>query len=268
MHIFVTDDCNDSWDEKMDFFLYGGLAIPESEARSFAVQLNKIKKSNNVDIKRPIKWTNNGWHGDPPLDTEIHASIKEEVLQLVAGSESKIIVCASPQYFFHQSSSKEGKEKMVIDQAALQRTQEYGLNDALKKFNSFLRANEDLGFVIADKFVTSIKNHMDSHCQTLFPGTFPVSDLIIHSVVQINNEDSALLQINDVVLGAIYFSLREMEQNFLPKIKDNFWMSASEDYASIIGKGFTVFPLIPKYPHIAQAQLGMKRKFSRLINAV
>jgi hypothetical protein len=252
----------------MDFFLYGGLIIPESEARDFAIQLNKIKVRNGMDKKRPIKWTNNNWRGESPLNIDVHAAIKDEVLQMIADSESKIIVCASPQIFFHKASTKGGKGKMIIDAAALQRTQEYGLNDALKKFNSFLRANNELGFVIADQFVASIKKHMDGHCQTLFPGAFPLRDLIIHSVLQVNNEDSSLLQINDVVLGAIYFSLREMEQNFLPKIKDNFWMSDLEDSTSIIDKGFTVFPLVPIYPHVALARSGMERKFLRLINAV
>lgn len=265
MRLFIVDDCNDSWDAKMEFFIYGGIVVPESEAKTLAEGLLALKKEAGVAKERPVKWTNNKWNGEEPLDPEIHADLKEKILALVAASGIKIIVCASPQTFFHRGAvKKNGEVKMVIDAETLKRTQKYGLNDSLGKFNTFLEQEGELGFVLADKFVDSIKGEMDGHCFTLFP----THGQIIHPVVQVDNEESHLHQINDVVLGAIYFSLREMEHNFLPVIRDNFWMTTPGEYPSILHKGFTIFPLMAKYPHIQQSKKNLQDKLLRLISAV
>jgi hypothetical protein len=86
MRLFIIDDCNDSWDEKMDFFIYGGIVVPESEAKGLAEELLTLKRKAGIDKELPIKWTNNGWRGESSLDAQVHADIKEEVLKLVESS--------------------------------------------------------------------------------------------------------------------------------------------------------------------------------------
>jgi len=266
MQILIADDCNITWDEKLDFFMYGGIIVDESELRILAEQLLTIKKVAEIPKERPLKWTNNKWHSEPPINIELHARLKNQILDFVASSSCKIIVCLSPQSFYHKSKGGEENSRMGIDPETQKRTQCYALNDTLEKFQLYLEEIKDTGMVFVDKFGTSIKEHMNTHCSNLFPKIEHPN--IVHPIIQIDNEESYLHQINDVVLGAVYFSLREMEYNFLPIIKDNFWMETKNDYASILGRGFNIYPLIAKAMYINQAKKNLESKFIRLINRV
>lgn len=265
MRIFTVDDCNVAWDAKIDYFVYGGLVIPDSEARLLAEQLLTLKQGAGIDKERPVKWSNNKWKGRAPLDEKIHMAIKNQVLDLVHSSECKIIVCVSPQGFYHKPTVKKKKVQMAIDPETQKRTQEYALNDATAKFQSYLDEVDDLGMILADKFGDGVKAHMDMHCGKSFPVGRTPTPRVIHPVIQVDNEESHLHQINDVVLGAIYFSLREMGFNFLPAIRDNFWMRRSGDYTSILYKGFTIYPLRPTTRGLAASIEALEKKFTRLI---
>src|SRR6266404_2896064 len=103
MQVLITDDCNLAWDEKLDFFVYGGIVVPESEMRVLAEQLLKVKLAAGIPKERPIKWTNNRWRGQAPLDEGVHLALKDQVLDIVAASNLRIIVCLSPQSFYHRA---------------------------------------------------------------------------------------------------------------------------------------------------------------------
>jgi hypothetical protein len=110
---------------------------------------------------------------------------------------------------------------------------------------------------------------MSDHCFNIFPhGVRGALPQIVHPVIQLDNEESHLHQINDVVIGAIHYSLREMNENFLPQIRDNFWRAPGGGDSTILGRGFTVFPAVPKYPHILAMKSNLQGKFLRLIGTV
>lgn len=265
MRLLIADECNLTWDDKFDFFVYGGIVINEQDIKPLAEELLGLKKKSGIEKIRPIKWTNNKWKGSPVLDSEIHADIKTKVLDLIASTQSKIIVCLSPQVFYHKVNND--YTKMVIDPETQKRTQEYALNDVLEKFNWFLEEEGELGMVLADNFGDSLKSHMHEHCVGLFPKS--TLDRIVHPVIQLDNQHSYLHQINDVVLGAIYYSLREMELNLLPKLKDSFWMGKSgSSYPDILEKGFTVYPQLPRRLKLAENKKNLQKKFLRLISSV
>ncbi|MBP9842828.1 MAG: hypothetical protein KBC62_02370 [Candidatus Pacebacteria bacterium] len=267
MELLITDECSITWDTNIGYFIYGGIVVNETEAKPLAEAVLKIKQQFGLPKKRPIKWNNIKWQGTT-LDEEVQRNVKDAVLTVFSESQSKIIVCLSPHNFYHNQTIKSnGKAKMSIDPATQVRSHEYGLNDVLCKFDSYLGLDK-YGMVLADKFGEAVKSHMDQHCRDCFPnGTRNLLTNIVHPVIQLDNEDSHLHQINDVVLGAIYMSLREMEHNFLPRIKNNFWSSEGEN-PTILGYGFNVYPLAPRFGTYQRAKSNLQRKFNRLIETV
>lgn len=270
MKLFVADECSVSWDERIGFFIYGGLVIDEADARSLAQELLSIKSERGIPKERPVKWTNNKWRGSL-LDEGLHKETKDAVLTLVETSAIKIIVCLSPHSFYHTLKPKVDKSiKMILDLDAHTRTHEYGFNDAVSKFNNYLGTTE-WGLVLVDRFGDSVKTHMDAHCANIFPNniTKPRMDRIIHPIIQLENEESYLHQINDVVLGAIFYSLREMELNLLPKLRSNFWCrDAGVGADGILGYGFTVYPRMPQYDSVAIHKARVETKFLRLVGGI
>jgi hypothetical protein len=261
MKLYVMDECSQNWDEEIGFFIYGGIVVDDYQVIDLTKDFIKIKKENGVHKGRPIKWSNNKpWQGEPKLDEEIHKKVKEDILDLVSASQIKIIICLSPQSFFHVPKKKGDKVYMAIDEETQKRTHEYGVNDAMYQFNKFLREEKELGMVLADEFNEALKEHMTDHCFNIFPDS--MRERIIHPVIQLKNEHSHLHQINDVVLGAIYYSLREMGHNSLPKIAGNFWKMSS-DPKTTFDYGFTVFPQLAKYDHIRDSKKRIKDKFVR-----
>ncbi|MDB5264499.1 MAG: hypothetical protein JWN64_70 [Parcubacteria group bacterium] len=265
MRLFITDDCNVTWDPKVDYFLYGGIVVPDSEARVLAEQLLTLKAGAGIRKERPVKWSNNKWKGEALFNEKIHAAIKNQVLDLVRSSGARIIVCVSPQGFYHTGTMKGEKVRMAIDVETQKRTQQYALNDVVAKFHSYLEEVDDQGMILADKFGQGVKAHMDEHCMNSFPRGRTPTPRIIHPIIQLDNEESHLHQINDVVLGSIYFSLREMGFNFLPAIRDNFWMREVGDYSSILYKGFNIYPLRPAKRGLVASNQALEQKFNRLI---
>lgn len=266
MHIFVIDDCNNAWDDRLNFFMYGGIVVPESEMLSLAREILNIKNIASVPKERPLKWSNNKWKNRGPLDEALHAKLKNDVLYTIASSRCKIIICLSPQRFYHRYTKSGLKVKMRIDPNTQKRTQQYALNDALGKFQDYLKEVDQVGMVLADRFGDSLKIDMDQHCFSMFPNNSHTN--IVHPVIQVENEYSHLHQINDIVLGAVYFSLREMGHNFLPILRNNFWTTGSNDFDFILGRGFNIFPLLAKVNSFKVENQRLKDKFLRLVKSV
>jgi hypothetical protein len=262
MKFYVVDECNQSWDESIGFFIYGGIVIHDTEIKELASRLIQIKREYGIKKSRPIKWSNNKWGSEGILDEEIHKQIKNEILDLVSSSKTTIIICLSPQDFYHTIVSKKDKVTKVIDPETQKRSHEYGINDALHKFNLYLDESDDIGMVLADEFNEAFKIYMTDHCFNKFPSVHLSN--IVHPVIQLNNEYSHLHQINDVVLGAIYYSLREMNINLLPKLNKNFW-GYTGDPKSIFGKGFTAFPEMPRYQYYIDLKKRIRGKFVRQV---
>ena len=267
MELLIADECSIAWDAQIGYFIYGGIIVNETEAKPLAESVLSIKEQYGLSKDRPIKWNNVNWQGST-LDEDVHRNIKDAVLTAFSESQSKIIVCLSPHNFYHNPAVRnDGRAIMSIDPTTEIRSHEYGLNDVLGKFDSYL-GHDKYGLVFADKFGDGIRTHMDQHCRDCFPnGTRGLLTNIVCPVIQLDNEESYLHQINDVVLGAIYTSLREMGHNFLPRIKDNFWASEGEN-PSILGYGFNVYPLAPRIGSYRQAKSNLQRKFNRLIEPV
>jgi len=267
MELLIADECSITWDAHIGYFIYGGIVVNEVEAKPLAQAVLNIKEQYGLPKERPIKWNNVNWQGSS-LEENVQRDVKDAVLSAFSESNAKIIVCLSPHGFYHNPTIREnGQARMSIDPETQTRSHEYGLTDVLGKFDTYLGIDK-YGIVLADKFGDAVKTHMDKHCRNCFPdGTRGLLTNIVHPVIQLDNEESYLHQINDVVLGAIYTSLREMGHNFLPRIKDNFWSSGGEN-PSILGYGFNVYPLAPRYASYRQAKNNLQRKFNRLIESV
>lgn len=269
MKILIADECSVAWDDKVSFFIYGGIVVDESEARPLVEDFLEIKKKYGLPKERPIKW-NRAVRGVKALDKDIHRAIKDEILELFSESDARIIVCLSPHQFYHSLKIKSNdKAVMSIDPDVQLRTHEYGLNDLLEKFDRYV-GDGGSGMVLVDRFGGAVKNHMDKHCRAMFPeGTerYGYSNIVL-PVIQVDDGDSYLHQINDIVLGAIYTSLREMGINLLPRIRKNFWAADSGDGPKIKGNGFTVYPQKPRRKWSLEAKIKMEDKFKRLISDV
>lgn len=263
MKFFITDESNISKDHKFDFFIYGGLVIDEKDVRKLSEKIINIKKSFNLKKERPIKWDNINWKKEGCLDKDIHRKIKELILETISKSDCKIIICLSPQDFYHDLSFVD-KIKEVINSQKHKRTQEYAINSSLGRFNSYLDSLDEKGMVLADTFNTSFKEYITSHCFSIFPIEHPN---IIYPIIQLDNEYSQLHQINDIVLGSITCSMKEASYNFLPLLRDNFWI-INDDITTIFRKGINIYPKNTNNPDMISKIQIVKEKFKRLLNIV
>ncbi|MEI8130249.1 MAG: DUF3800 domain-containing protein [bacterium] len=270
MKFLITDESNITSDDKFEFFIYGGIIVDEKELAPLCKKVLKLKSHYGIKHERPIKWTNNNWNGEGILDATIHAEFKQRILEMVSKSKCKIIVYLAPHDFYHDMSFVDMIIKFRINKSRQLQTTKYGMNVCLHKFNQYLESIRENGMVISDCFEQAFTSHMTGHCFSAYANGIDYSDLryIIYPVVQISNEYSQIHQINDVVLGAIQYSMKEMAYNFLPIIKDNFWKSDDTDLNTILGKGFNVYPKRTLSPSIKESTDRIKAKFRRLISVV
>jgi len=264
MKFFITDETNITKDDKFEFFVYGGLVVDESEMRGMSRKVLALKKGFNIKKERPIKWGNINWKKEGVLDIEIHEKVKKEILSLVQKSNSKIIISLSPHDFYHEINFVSFKLKQNSEKYL--RAQTWALNACLNKFNKYLENINKRGIVIADTFNEEHKNKITEHCFQLYPDgqDMPLNN-IVYPTMQVTNEYSQIHQINDVVLGAITYSMREMTHNFMPIIKDNFWRSDIFDYNSILNKGLNIYPKNVHSTELKEKIQKLEAKFKRLI---
>lgn len=265
MKIFFTDETNISRDRQLEFFVFGGVIVEISQIRPIVARLNEIKHGRGIDIYRPIQWSNKGRE---PLDPTVHTLIKADVLSLVSEMDFSIIMYLTLQDLYHRYTIEDDFDmRAVIDLNLRKRTQQYAMNVCTHKFNSVLENDKDLGMILTDSFDNSIEDHMANHCMRLFyeGGDFSQLTNIFYTAIQTDEECSPLHQINDVVLGAVQHSLKELHKNFLPNLKNKF---LADSDGIIIGHGFSVYPLRPAVPEYKEAIQKVVEKFDRLINAV
>ena len=268
MKIYFIDESNIAVDSKLEFFIYGGIVLGAEDIQKLGTELCVIKEKNNIPKERPIKWENIRWKGIQ-LDPKIHSSIKQEVLQLVSNSSAEIIIYLAPHDFYHSYKVKGRTFKKTIDKDRQILSMKFALNICLQKFNQYLSMTNESGLVIADQFADGLNEELLSYCLGLYPGGTMKSKLecIIHPVLLADNEYSYIHQINDIVLGAIQFSLKELNFNFLPILKNNFWTNTSGNKKIIKGYGFNAYPKKPATTSMVMSLDKLVYKFEKQIDA-
>ncbi len=264
MKFYFTDETNVHRNPQLGFFVYGGIIVDESELRPLSEDIFKIKKQFGLEKERPIKWSNNKWHGHE-LDPLLHKEIKGLILDQFSRSSVKIIISLSPQDFYHSSTFLGIKRVEKVDQEKQKVTHKYAINTSLQKFNHYLEEAGSLGMVLADNFAESMREYLTLHCFSLYPDGTTVSPLtnITFPVVQLNNEYSQLHQVNDVVLGCFSYSMMEMSVNLLPRMTNNFWHGDKDNIMSILGRGFNTYPKRPQSLQLQKEIQLLKDKFIR-----
>jgi hypothetical protein len=263
MLTLFADETGISWDEKIGFFMYGGIVLGSSDIRDLTSEVIAIKDRYGIDQSRPLKWNNKKLDGKV-LEAEVHRMAKEELLTAFSKTTASIIVCLSPHRFYHHPEVKDdGNITMCINPTTLLRTHKYAMNDLLKKYSEFLGDKKE-GIVIVDNFGDGIRRELTQHCEK----SFPYWDNIVLPVIQQDDEKCIPLQVNDVVLGAIQCSLKDdSELNFLPQIRNQFWSVRSENVNRVSGYGFNIYPLAPYAKSYQNANKNLRTKFRRKINA-
>ena len=266
MKVFFIDDSNIAIDRKLEFFIYGGLIVDEKNIFELVKFLYNLKQREKIKQERPIKWENINWRKEGSLKPEKFKKIKEEILRFVGQSSCEIIIYLAPHDFYSKINVKKWpKIEFTVNQEKQIKALRFALNICLQKFNSYLEENKSLGLIFADEFGgKKVKKELGQYCFRLCPEGTKFSNLeqIVYPIINIDSEYSAIHQINDVVLGAIQHSLKELTKNFIPVIKKNFWKKNKE----IIGNGINIYPKNPKTQKIERKLNILKEKFKRLVN--
>jgi hypothetical protein len=260
------DESNVAFNTRLGFFLYGGIAIKDSEIREQAKFLCALKAKHGIPKHRPLKWSNVAWGKQGVLDNEKHREMKDAVLKHIQASDIKIIVYLAPQEFYHIRGA--GSLRQVIHPDKQATAMQYAITGILDKFNHYLTEQDDIGLVVADEFGTkALRSKLLPHCFSVYPDGTNVSDLerIVYCVLCVDSEYSLMHQINDIVLGAIQHSLREIAHNFLPILKDNFWALDYRGKPKIVDAGFTLYPRTARTLRIRGQLTQLEAKFIRLV---
>jgi hypothetical protein len=265
MKFFFVDDSNISKDDKLEFFLYGGIVVDEKDMLRLSKELTTLKTAAGIKTERPVKWNNENWNGEV-IDSAIFKKLKEDILALVGASNLKIIVYLVPHDFYHTYKVAGIFIKSVIDPERQKTAQRYALNVSLYKFDQYLVQEESLGFVLADEFGSNLAESMVKHCFAMFPnGTDYTLNRIVFPVMQVSNEYSAMHQVNDIVLGAMQMSLKEIGFNFLPIIRGNIWGMEGGSPTDTLSKGFNIYPKRQISDSIRESISKLREKYLRLM---
>ncbi len=277
MKFYITDESNITKDDKFEFFVYGGLIIDELEIRKLSEKLLELKSNFNIAKERPIKWPNVNWNKQGELDSDVNKKIKEKILGAVSLSGCRILIYLAPHDFYHEYKIKianltDIKISSYIDPKKYIKAQTYALNVCSQKFNKFLESINEVGMILADNFENSNPKEIIKHCSSLYTDGVKYSsgvntslDRIVVPILQVNNEYSHIHQVNDVVIGAITYSMREMSENFLPIIKNNFWAGKFGDSNTIINYGINIYPKSTTTLEMTDKIKKIENKFKRLL---
>jgi hypothetical protein len=260
MKFLICDETNTTWDSKLNFLIYGGLVLDPKDLYALAKDLIEIKKIRKVDNHHPIKWPNKRWNGGELLDAELHKKIKKDILNLLETSNAKLLLYFAPQDYYHVNklipSTFSFRKK--VDKEKQLKAYMYAINVCAYKFQKKLEQEADYGMVIADSFEDRHKNQLKEHCHALFcnGGDFSSLNRIVAPVIELKEEWSHIHQVNDVVLGAIQDSLKEMHPSLLHKIKNLFYSD---------GSSFNIYPKHEAPSEIVISQNVLREKLSRLL---
>jgi len=268
MKLFFVDDSNIAKEKYLSFFIYGGIIVDGNTIRDLIKCFLKIKLDHNIDPNIEIKWDNIN-----NLDPTEAKTFKNDILKLVKISDCKIIVYLAPQDFYHSVRSKIQKGKLSIksriDPDKYIRSLKYATNVCMQKFNQYLEEINDIGLILADES-SSYKKEMVGYYSSLYPKGTEMTQLnrIVYTIIPIDSCYSQMHQVNDIVIGAIQHSLKEFKYNFLPLLKDNFWLKKipSKRLNQVNGYGFNVYPKKAKTLKMQKMLKILSEKFKRLIN--
>lgn len=264
MYLFFTDETNLKMEEKFDFFIYGGIVVPETEIRKLSIRLREIKKSLNIPAERPVKWPNKKWKKEKVLDSELHKKVKELFLKEFLGSDCRIIIYLSPQVFYHTKKIKSFEIFHTVDYQKYKQSLKYALNVCSFKFDQLLQKEDSSGVMIVDRFETGMSFELGEYCKSLYPhgGDYPINQLSM-PIVQMDNEDNILMELNDVILGSIYYSMREESFNVLPDLRPSF---CCNNDGRIRNFGINIYPKHPKTKDVEERIEKVRDKFFRLLS--
>lgn len=268
MKLFFVDDSNITKEEYLSFFIYGGIIVDGNTIRDLIKCFLKIKLDHNIDPNIEIKWDNIN-----NLDPTEAKTLKNDILKLVKTSDCKIIIYLAPQDFYHNIRSKIKKGKLSIksriDPDKYIRSLKYATNVCMQKFNQYLEEINNIGLVLADES-GYCKKEMRSYYFSLYPEGTEKTQLnrIAYIIIPVDSCYSQMHQVNDIVIGAIQYSLKEFKYNFLPLLKNNFWSKKIlSGKLNIINEyGFNVYPKKPKTPKMQKMLKILSEKFRKLIN--
>lgn len=263
MYLYFTDETNTTSNKRLEFFMYGGIIAHERTVLKLVKDLHRIKEDHDIPRDVPVRWKNEYKKKEITSEDKFRI-LKNDVLDVFTKSEAKIVLSLSPHDFYHTVKIKGNHSIPKINPEKECRTYEYALNTCLQKFNEFLGQEDEVGCVFADEFGSKkLKQHLNKHCFDAFHDGTKYSSLkrIIYPVIQLDSDYSQVHQINDVVLGSIQYSLKEIQYNFLPKLKHNFWCSNGK----INNHGVNIYPKSPKGGTRTKLEV-VKSKFIRNLN--
>lgn len=265
MRIYFVDDSNIAKEERLEFFLYGGIILEESLIRNIAKDFLEIKKNRGISDDTEIKWDNVN-----KLDPSEQKDLKDDILKLVKETDCNIITYLAPQDFYHENvlgtQNGERQFKYRIDKKKQIKALRYATNVCLQKYNNYLEEINERGLVIADE-AGGCKKEIIKHWFSIYPRGTDRNALerLIYMTIPVDSQYSLVHQINDVVLGAIQHSLKEYRNNFLPILKNKLWAKTTNGQSTIIGYGFNVYPLHARTQWMQKMLERVKGKFSRRI---
>lgn|GEM_PF-821737 len=272
MKLFFVDDSNIDADDKLEFFIYGGIILGEESVRSIILNFISIKEKYGVPASRPVKWVNYVIKNGPveKIDPETHRKIKSAVLEMISKTECRIIIYLAPHYFYQNKNLSGGGKRFTIDLDKQINAVKLAINICAEKFNKYLKETNCFGLILADNFGEGkIKSELDKHCLDIYPrGTINFKgevscelERVCYPILKTKFDYSPVHQINDIVLGAIQHSLKEIARDLIGQLKDNFW---SNKNGKILDFGVSIYPKEPKTQFIAEKIQNVKNKFNKL----
>jgi len=137
MHLLFTDETNRTAKESkgVEFFIYGGLAIPGSSAQQLHQEIERIRNTHGFRSTDPLKFS----RAEIPkrISKDTHTAAKKAVIRACEQAEATFFVSVC----HHKIARSQGFAK----------TLEMNANTVIGTFNSFIRIAGDCGVVLADR---------------------------------------------------------------------------------------------------------------------
>lgn len=137
MYYLFADETNTTpkHDQRVTFFVYGGLIVPDSEISSIDQEIRRIRTENGYSNTDSLKFDSR----TRPEEVSIEAfgKIKNEIVELAASKGCVLLL-----YVCHHE---------IARNIGLGTTIKWGADHIISKFNRFLAAKDSEGIVVMDR---------------------------------------------------------------------------------------------------------------------
>ncbi len=237
-HLFA-DETNTSpaTDERIKFFVYGGLIIPEEKLEELDGKVAELRAASGYSPEDSLKFDTHSRPGN--VSPETFASIKSEIIKYCIQLDCKMLVYV----VLHEIAKNQG----------LSQTIKWGADHIFQKFNAYLEEKNSVGFAIVDRLSDTAEFKLFTEKFTkglIYPDEIRPLKRIKMFASSCDNA-SHYSSVMDIVLGSFRYCINQpfnqtAAKSMMKDLVELIWADKNGENLDPFRKGLTLRPVVDK----------------------